>query len=110
MNSQSTGLTVAWPRYFPQSACQQDFGADGFKAISTSHTLRQLHQTIQRFSVSSSVAVGEVVKNGVPVVLYCQRKRIKSFSDIRCDLREPGEVLTQGFLFCWSVVDAVKGF
>src|SRR5436305_11887893 len=63
---------ISWTRYFPESIGQQDFSADRFKAVATSHTLGQLHPPIQTLGISGSVTVGEVVvKNGVSVVLNC---------------------------------------
>ncbi len=101
---------VARSRCFPQAVRQQYLGADCLKAISASHSLGQLHQTVQTFSVSSGVPVGEVVENGVPVVLYCQCEGHKSIKDFWGDLFEPGKVLLQGGFFCWGFVDAVKSF
>jgi hypothetical protein len=110
-------IRFVYPRFsvtgtdgFSQAISQQDFSADGFKTVSASHTLSQLHQPVQALCVPGGVAVGEVVENGVPVVLNCQCKRQESFVDIKADVRQPCKVALQGSFFCLGLVDVVKRF
>jgi len=108
--SMMPSLSIAWPRCFPQAVGQQHFGADGFKTVSASHALRQLHQSVQAFSVPGGVSVGEVVENGVPVVLNGQRQRQEGFVDIKRNVCKPCKVALQGSCFCSGLVDVVKRF
>jgi hypothetical protein len=103
-------FSVAWPGCFPQSVCQQDFGANRFKAVSASHTLRQLHQSVQTFGIPGSIAVGEVGKDCVSVLFDSHGKRPEHISNIGGDLIEPCEIALEGFLLGGGFIDAIKGF
>jgi hypothetical protein len=102
---------VSWPRYFSESIGQQNFSADGFKAVAASHALGQFHQAVQTLGISGGVTVGEVVvKNGFSVVLNgeCQGKEF--FKDILCYPLEPSKVALYGNFFCSSFIDLIEVF
>jgi hypothetical protein len=86
----------------------QDSGSQYIEAVTTSGTLCQLDNSIKALGVSGGVAVAEVVKNGISIVLNCQREGQKGLVDIRGDLLKPTKVGLQGNLFCWSFIDSIK--
>jgi len=101
-------LVVAWPLLLAKSIGQQDFGPDDFKTESPSFSGQNFYEAVQTFGVSSSVAVGKVVEDGIAIVLNGQSQRQKCFIDILGDALEPSNVALQGNLLCWSFVDVVE--
>ena len=101
---------VSWAGWFAQSIGQQGFGSNDFKAKAPALPDQQLNLPVEALRIASRVAVSKVVKDGIAIVLYCQREWQEGFSDIRCDLCEPGEVARERLLLCGGIVDAVEQF
>ena len=95
---------------FSQSVGQQDFGADDFKAKTSPFPCENFHEAVQTFGVSSCIAVGEVVKDGITILFNSQGEGHKSIKDFWCDLVEPMKIELKGFLFGRGFIDAVKSF
>lgn len=95
---------------FPQAIGQQHFGADDFKAEASSFPCQQLHQPVQALGISGGVAVGEVVENGLSVVLNCQSERQECIVDIKRVLLKPCKIALQGDFFGFCFINLVKRF
>lgn len=110
INLNGLSLSVGWTNCTAQTSILQDSGSEDLKTVATSRPLHLLDLPIQTFGISSSVAMGEVVENGVPVLLNCQGEGHKSIKDFWGDLVQPGEIALEGFLFGCGFIDAVKSF
>jgi hypothetical protein len=93
-----------------QTSVLQDSGSEDLKTVAASGALCLLDLPVQTFGISSGVAMGEVVENGVSVLLNCQGEGHKSIKDFWCDLVQPSEIALKGFLFGRGFIDAVKSF
>src|SRR5947209_5177193 len=103
-------FVVAWPVLLAKPIGQQYLCSDDFKTESTSFSGQNFYEAVQTFGVSSSVAVGEVVEDGIAIVLNGQCQRQKCFIDILGDALEPGNVALQGKFLCWSLIDVIERF
>jgi hypothetical protein len=103
-------LSVWWTGCTAQTTVLQDSGSEDFKTVTASRPLHLLDLPVQTFGIPSGVAMGEVVENGVPVLLNCQGEGHKSIKDFWGDLVQPSEIALKGFFFCLGLVDVVKRF
>lgn len=85
-------LSVGWTSCTAQTSILQDSGSEDLKTVAASRPLHLLDLPVQTFGISSGVAMGEVVENGVPVLLNCQGEGHKSIKDFWDDLVQPGEM------------------
>jgi hypothetical protein len=76
-------FTISWSGCSLQPTSLQHLCSQDIETVATSGTLGQLDYSIETLSIPSGVAVGEIVKDSVSVVLNCKRKGQEGLVDIR---------------------------